>query len=440
MVALLRDEGAAVDGAFNVTVEGSAAAPRLDAIRATLRDEAGEITVGGFALSSVRPTELRLENGLLHVDEFEWHGPRSAFIASGSVALADGLDGRLKLNGDGSLALLTLLVPARVDGRTRFDLELSGPPGQRELLGTIGVEDGSLAMQSWRLAMADWSGDVVLERDRIDVKGLRGQFNGGEATIEGRFPVGRATTAPQSLAVTVRGAFLDLPKGLRSQIDASLEWSHAGGGARLSGNATVTARTYREPATEIARLAAALIDSSGGSSPALPAALAATSLDVHLSTVGPLAVTNSVARVELLPDLQLTGTVSNPALRGQVAVADDGRIQFGGRQYRLRDSRVEFAPDRGLVPTLALSGETRVADYTVFLRLSGTADEIVTTLSSDPPLGERDLQTLLVTGQRETLTQGEFVRSECGRCHVGRRPRGRRTVPGLRRGNREHHG
>ena len=92
--------------------------------------------------------------------------------------------------GTRSLALLTLLVPARVDGRTRFDLELSGPPGQRELLGTIGIEDGSLVMQPWRLAMADWSGDVVLERDRIDVKGLRGQFNGGEATIEGRFPVG----------------------------------------------------------------------------------------------------------------------------------------------------------------------------------------------------------------------------------------------------------
>ena len=130
--------------------------------------------------------------------------------------------------------------------------------------------------------------------------------------------------------------------------------------------------------------------------------MAATSLDVRLSTVGPLAVANSVARVELVPDLQLTGTVGSPALRGQIAVEDDGRIQFGGRQYRLRDSRVEFSPDRGLVPSLAVSGETRVSDYTVFLRLSGTADQIETTLSSDPPLGERDLQTLLVTGQRES--------------------------------------
>jgi outer membrane protein insertion porin family len=403
VVALLREEPPDTKGTLNVIVEGAASSARLDAIRATLRDETGEITLGGFALKSARPTELRLEDGLLHTDQFEWHGPRSTFSASGSVGLVDGVDGRLRLTGDGSLALLTLLVPARIDGRSRFDLELSGPPGRREWLGTVGLEEGSAVVQRWRLALADWSGNVVLDRDRIDIEGLRGQFNGGEATIEGRFPVGTGTKAPQSLTVTVGGAFLDLPEGLRSQIDANLEWSHTSVGARLSGEATVTARPYREPATEIARIAAALIERSGGSPIELPGTLAATTLDVRLSTVGPLAVTNSVASVELLPELQLTGTLSSPALRGQVAVADDGRIQFGGRQYRLRDSRVEFRPDRGLTPTLAVSGETRVADYTVFLRLSGTADEFETALSSDPPLGERDLQTLLVTGQREAL-------------------------------------
>jgi len=403
VVALLRDNPPAVSGTLSLAVEGSLTAPRLDALRATLRDESLGLTVGGFALHPQRPTELRLEDGLLLVDHFEWRGPESTVTASGSVAVADGRDGQLALSGNASLALATLLFPARVDGRATFELDVSGPPGQRELLGTIGIEDGTLVEQSWRLAMADWSGRVALERDRIEVTGLHGQFNGGEATIEGHFPIGDAGSDARALAVTVRGAFLDLPRGLRSQLDANLEWRHAGGGARLSGDATVTARTYREPVTEIARLAAALIEQSGGSPLELPATLATTELDVHLSTVGPLAMTNSVARVELLPDLQLVGTLSRPALRGQVAVADDGRIQFGGRQYRLRDSRMEFSPDRGLTPRLAVSGETRVAEYTVFLRFSGTAGEIETRLSSDPPLGERELQTLLVTGQRETI-------------------------------------
>ena len=192
----------------------------------------------------------------------------------------------------------------------------------------------------------------MFDRDSIAVTGLRGQFNGGEATIEGRLPVRGAGAAAQSLTLAVRGAFLELPRGLRSQLDAALEWSHAGGRARLSGNATVTAQTYREPATELARIASVLVDQSGRSPVELPAVLAATALDVRLATIGPLAMTNSVARVELMPELQLTGTVGRPALDGQIAVVDDGRIQFGGRQYRFRDSRLEFRPERGMVPRL----------------------------------------------------------------------------------------
>ena len=138
----------------------------------------------------------------------------------------------------------------------------------------------------------------------------------------------------------------------------------------------------------------------------LPALLGATTLDVQLATIGPLSMVNSVARVELLPELQLTGTLAKPALNGQIAVADDGRIQVSGRQYRLRDSRIEFRPERGMMPQLDVTGNTRVGDYTVYLRLSGAANEIETSLNSDPPLGERDLQTLLVTGQRESLAGG----------------------------------
>ena len=58
------------------------------------------------------------------------------------------------------------------------------------------------------------------------------------------------------------------------------------------------------------------------------------------------------------------------------------------------------------MPRLDVTGNTRVGDYTVYLRLTGAANEIETSLNSDPPLGERDLQTLLVTGQRESLGGG----------------------------------
>ncbi len=82
VMAAVQGQAPDITGTLNVTVEGSAAAPRLDAIRATLREEGGEITIGAFKLNPRRPTELRLEEGRLHVDGFEWRGPESTVVAT----------------------------------------------------------------------------------------------------------------------------------------------------------------------------------------------------------------------------------------------------------------------------------------------------------------------------------------------------------------------
>ncbi len=402
--SLLRPSSQPVTGTLALTTTGTATAPRLEAVRATVRGEGGTLTAGAFTLNSEGGTAIRLEDGRVHLDGFRWKGPDSELKASGALGLVDGVDGTMRLDGDASLGLLTLFIPARVDGRARFNLEVSGPPGARAMVGTIDLADGTVVVPEWRLSMADWSGSLTLDAEGIEARGIHGQFNGGDATVEGRLPF--RSKGADRITARVRSAFLDVPKGLRSQLDADLQWSRQGEISLLSGTATLTARTYREPITEVARLASSLIDNSNSKTTELPAALAATQLDVRLSTVGPLAITNSVASVEMTPDLQLTGTVAQPALRGQVAVAEDGRIQFGGRQYRLRESRLEFSPEQGLVPQLAVSGETRVGDYTVSLRLSGAVNQIETALSSDPPLGERDLQTLLVTGQLDDPTRG----------------------------------
>ena len=440
MLAALMDQPPSdLTGTLNLTVDGTASAPRLDSVQARVQEQGGALTVGNMKLNTQRTTALRFENGLLHVDAFEWTGPQSTIVASGSVGVLEGASGRLHLDGTSSMALLNLLIPARVSGRSTFDVDVTGPRGARELQGKIAIEDGSMVVQPWRLALADWSGSLVIDPTGIAVQGLHGQFNGGEATIEGRLPAGRFAASGDALAITLRSAFLELPRGLRSQLDADLSWSRAASGTRLSGSATVTARAYREPVTELARLASVLIDGSGRSPMELPALLGSTTLDVQLGTIGPLSMVNSVARVEFQPELQLTGTLAKPALNGQVAVADDGRITVSGRQYRLRDSRVEFSPERGMMPRLDVTGNTRVGDYTVYLRLTGPANEIETSLISDPPLGERDLQTLLVTGQRETLSGRQRFRSGRRRRGVGRRAGLRRAVPRLRLGGGRHH-
>ena len=220
---------------------------------------------------------------------------------------------------------------------------------------------------------------------------------------------GHAQASP--LTISARNVFLEIPRGLRSELNADLTWRNQSGRAALSGSATITADPFTEPATAMVRIVSALTRASGGTRRALPDWLGATTLDVTLQSNGPLTLENSIGNVDMVPDLRLTGTMSDAGLAGSILIVDDGRIRVRGRSYRLRESAIVFTPDQGLMPRLSVLGETRIGEYEVTLRLSGPADAIETNLSSNPPLSDRDLQSLVVTGQTAGLT-GEAANSD----------------------------
>ena len=292
-----------------------------------------------------------------------------------------------------------------IGGEAAFQVRVAGPPGARAASAKIDLNDVNIIEPDWQLALAGLSGPLTLEAGVLDTRGLRGQLNGGDLTIEGAVPVRAGTVAPRPLNVEARGLFVEVPRGLRSQLDTRLTWENAASGPRLSGQITIASDSYREPITALASSISAV---APGRAPPLPVAawIAATALDIRLNSVGPIVVDQSMLNVELVPDVRVTGTVGRPALDGQVTIQDAGRIRVGGRSYRLTESRLEFSPAAGLLPRLNLIGETHVSSYLVTLRMVGPADQIETNFSSDPPLSERDVRSLLVTGQIADPTRG----------------------------------
>ena len=189
--------------------------------------------------------------------------------------------------------------------------------------------------------------------------------------------------APRPLNVEASDLFVEIPKGLRSQLDTRLAWDSGAAGPRLSGQITIASDSYREPITALASAVSAL---AAGSAPPLQMApwIAATALDIRLNALGPIVVDQSVLNVELVPDVTIKGTIGRPALDGQVMIQDEGRIRAGGRSYRLTESRLEFSPATGLLPRLNLIGETLVSSYMVTLR-TATSRSDRNEFSSDPP-------------------------------------------------------
>jgi outer membrane protein insertion porin family len=392
-------------GRVQVSVEAIASEPRLDAIDATLTGEIERVTTRDVEVVARVPLTLRLKHGRLEMERVEWDGPENGASISGTVDFADGAQSDLRIRGHSRLRLADRFFPVRANGQTRFDLQVTGHPDAWNANGTISLADCSVLFPQRRVALAAWSGTLVLTPEKIEAEGLSGQLNGGPVDINGALWLRQRELVPE-LEIHARDIFVEPASGFRSQVDADLTVGGDGQPPRIAGVVSITADAYREPMTTIAATIADFTSPSPRDSMRLPAWLTDVPLDIRLNAMGPLVIENRVADVEFVPSLELAGSLGKPALVGRIDIVPDGRIQAAGRMYRLTDGVAEFSAANGVVPTLNVSGETQVGAYNVTLRVTGPADQFQTTLTSDPPLGDRDLRSLLLTGQTNDVLTG----------------------------------
>jgi outer membrane protein insertion porin family len=397
-------------GEVRLALDLRATAFDLNAVDGTIVATTLDISAGQFPIAQQAPTRLRLEKGRIHIEQFDLKSSSGALAASGTIGLGPANHSDMRVSGATSLGLVDAFLPAGGAGSAAFDIRIAGPIDSPQYQGTIELTDASLILPEGRVSLAGWTGRLEVAGETIAASALRGQVNGGDVSVNGTV-TRRGIAQASPLTITARNVFLEIPRGLRSELNADLIWRNQSGRAALSGTATITADPYREPATALVRIVSALTRVSSDKRRALPQWLGDTTLDVTLQSDGPLTLENSVGNVDMVPDLRLTGTMSDAGLAGSIAIVDDGRIQVRGRAYRLRESAIVFTPEQGLVPRLNVFGETRIGDYEVTVRLSGPADAIETSLSSNPPLSDRDLQSLVVTGQTAGLT-GETANND----------------------------
>ena len=386
-------------GNVELSAKLSTSTPDAAAVAGELRLERAEMVFREVRYTQSDVTRLRLAGGALTIENLDWRGPGSRVVGRGSVGLLTGAETALRLDVDTELGIVGALLSGRATGRLEGHIELHGQPDALRITSDTTLSDASWLLSGQRILFAGWSGHVRLADRALSVTKLGGTVNGGSIRVDGQLPI-ESGAAGGGLTIVARDILLDVPRGLRSQLGADLTWRRAERAAQLQGQVEITANRYAEPVTRILQLVNSLSSAARRSGEStLPPWLADTTLDVAVAVTDPILIDNSVGTVELMPDLRLGGTIDSPALSGRIDVVDDGRITIGGRTYRLRDSRVRFAPNDGLVPTVDAVGDTRIGAYDVTIRINGTPDRIDTSFSSVPPLGERELQSLIVTGQ-----------------------------------------
>ncbi|WOI52043.1 translocation/assembly module TamB domain-containing protein [Parvularcula sp. LCG005] len=323
-----------------------------------------------------------------------------------------------KVNVDGPLEVFFAFVPdltIYASGDLSADIDVKGKPTAPLANGTIRLRNGRVEDDSVGVTLSAITGDVDMQYgngsgeatwtitsagagtkpDAIRLSG--GATMTPEATnVDAKLDLNNAEliTSPELTLVTqanlaLKGTLEELLLAGRINIvklDAQIP--------SVEGNGTksytpVNVRRVDGPQPEVPEL-----DVEEKSAPAI-------ALDLQIRGNNQIFIRGRGLTSEWATNLDIGGTTAAPEITGTVT-SREGTFKFAGREFDITEGRIAFTRDSALIPRLDLRAEYETTDVTAILSVSGTADDPKIGLSSNPPLPDEDVMSLILFGKEPT--------------------------------------
>ena len=358
---------------------------------------------------------------------------------------------------DLGLAQMLTAEVTKITGTAELDLRVTGTIPKPQVDGTVRMTGGGFMLPATGVSYQALSADLAFVANRLTIKTLNIADHGGHTLrATGNLDVlGDASARSVDVRIAGNGfQVLDNDMG-QVQVNADLRINGDLAGPAINGRLTVdrgrlevdrildrtTKNAYSETPQEALTAevpAGANVEAKADAQPAAkPAPSFADRIAVSLSIELPdnLVMRGRDLRVGGagmgLGDMNIitggTLEIRKPA-GGTVAVVGDlevirGTYSFQGRRFDVqRGSDVRFAGQQVSNPFLNLSAEREVSGVTTLVHVRGQAQRPEITLSSEPPLDQAEILSLIVFGQSlNDLGQGQQTSLSRARRGHGRR-------------------
>lgn len=398
-----------ITGLISVRAEGSATATDLRALTARIEFPDLQFRMNEFSLGQTQPSRLSVRDGILSVERLTLSGTETNLDVRGSAGILP--DGPLDVRVAGGLnaALLTFNNPdLRASGNLNIEAAAAGTPAAPLLSGSARMQGGRLSLRDPRVVADNLTVRLELDAGAIAVREFTGTLNGGPLNVTGKAALRDGTLRGLDLEADVQDFFLNFPEGLKSSSSGTLTLSSEQDDILIRGNIRVLESSYRDSFEVRSQLMNYLKDQRivepAGETDSL---LDRIRFDVSVRTVSPLLVQNNVARVGGNANLRLLGPFQEPSVVGRITLTDGGEIVLNQRTYYINRGTVTLTNQTRIEPQLDIQAQTRAGSYDITMQLTGPADRLSTTLTSEPALSEMDILSVLLTGKTRSETRGQ---------------------------------
>ena len=129
----------------------------------------------------------------------------------------------------------------------------------------------------------------------------------------------------------------------------------------------------------------------------IPEPFASWDLNVRARTTDPFLIRGNLTKGEVVGELQATGKLGEPIVVGELSVAElDAALPFS--TLKIAKGKAIFDESTGFIPKLDIRARSRIPPFEVDLFVSGSATSPKIDFTSNPPLPENEVITLIATG------------------------------------------
>ncbi len=289
-----------------------------------------------------------------------------------------------------------------LDGDVGLDVDVSGTIGNPVLSGAGDMRINVARFTNATLpALHNLNARLNFAGNTVTLEGFEGNLAGGPFRMSGRITFPRLTEPTLDLQLKAESVLIARNDTLTARADADLKVTGPFLTATVTGNVALTNSHFLKNIDLIP------IGLPGRPAPEPPSSRPEFSLpdppirnwkfDVAIKTKDPVLIRGNLATGGAIADLKLTGTGLHPELQGVVRMQNvEATLPFS--RLEVSYGFLYFDPSDSFNPRIDLQGTSVIRDYTVRVYVYGTLLAPEAIFTSEPPLPQEEIISLIATG------------------------------------------
>jgi len=327
------------------------------------------------------------------------------------VFMGEAIEGNLKLPRL-ELSRFQSLIPGaeRLGGVATGEVVIRGTVGDPKVDGRLNLSGGSLKLEGDVIpGLEGVNFDIQTDLGEVTIKGEVDDLEGGNLTINGTLGLkNESGEGLGALDVSVRGRGVPVVRNdfliMRANMDLNVKGTMES--SLVSGDVGVIDSVFYKD-IELIPIGKPFLGPSPAALPALntpdnpgeavPEAFQEWTVNVSVKTVDPILIRGNLGEGEVDASLRIEGKLGNPQPTGTVRLRDTAaRLPFS--TLEVSKGTLTFSPKTGFDPIVELRGNAEPRPYRIQVYAYGRMSDPQLVLTSQPPLPENEIMTLLATG------------------------------------------